>query len=110
MATKTRQSQFFWYLSFSVSLIALLLLCAFQLSWAQNTSAQTQEMAAPIQSDQGDGFIEGLDRNAGFFVLSDQSFDSQSVATVRVEAQDLSAVSLYGGVDVVLYRDRKSVV
>ncbi|CAG0905613.1 unnamed protein product, partial [Darwinula stevensoni] len=42
--------------------------------------------------------------NAGFFILSDETFSSQQIARVRVEAQDVSAVANYGGVDIALYR------
>ena len=39
-----------------------------------------------------------------FFLLSDASFGSNDIATVRVEAQDVNAVAQYGGVDVYVYR------
>lgn len=39
-----------------------------------------------------------------FFLLSDASFGSSDIATVRVEAQDVNAVAQYGGVDVYVYR------
>lgn len=44
------------------------------------------------------------DDGTTFFLLSDATYGSNDQALVRLEAQDLGAVSQYGGVDVYVYR------
>ncbi|TCS38269.1 hypothetical protein EDC30_1024 [Paucimonas lemoignei] len=53
-------------------------------------------------------FVPAYAQDSGaFFLLSDASFGTQDVAKVRLEAQDMGAVSEYGGVDVYVYRVAK---
>lgn len=47
---------------------------------------------------------QGYVRGAPFFLLSDAAYGSNDTAMVRLEAQDLSPVSEYGGVDVYVYK------
>ncbi len=54
-------------------------------------------VALPVSAQEGA-------RGAPFFLLSDASYGSGETAMVRLEAQSMSAVSEYGGVDVYVYR------
>ena len=88
MATAQRQSEFLRRISLGLSLILLTIAgCLF------SASSHAQD------SDDGE-----MQNNAGFFILSDESFGSNQVAKVRLEVQDVAAVNNYGGVDIVLYR------
>src|SRR6185436_6893149 len=54
-------------------------------------------IAAPAQAQRG----------TPFFLLSDASYGPDEMALVRLEAQDLGAVTEYGGADVYVYRVAK---
>src|SRR4051794_41096344 len=54
-------------------------------------------IAAPAQAQRG----------TPFFLLSDASYGPDEMALVRLEAQELGAVTEYGGADVYVYRVAK---